>query len=74
MHIIDFSATVTHSHFNFNDGSGQRELGANETQVRMPIPHGRPVILHYAFQACTGGGFLKKSSCTPWANFEHTVR
>src|SRR5665213_1745682 len=56
IHFIDFHATVAHSHYNFNDGSGQRELGANETQVRISIPPSRPVTLHYGFQACTGGG------------------
>jgi hypothetical protein len=70
---VDFRATVARSHYNFNDGSGQREIGANETQVRIPI-RGRGVMIHYAFQACTGGGTFSRSRCTPWANFSHTVR
>lgn len=27
----------------------------------------------YHVQACRRGGFLQKSTCTPWANFHHTT-
>lgn len=75
LHIIDFSTTAggNVSHWNFNGGSGQRELGPHETQVRMTIPSRRPVTLHYAFQLCAGGGLLA-SRCGPWVNFTHTVQ
>jgi hypothetical protein len=75
VHVIDFSTTLQHvTHFNFNGGSGQRELGPNETQVTIPIPQSRPTFLHFAFQGCSGGGLLQKSRCSPWANFSHTVQ
>ena len=74
-HIIEFSTTAPGnvSHWNFNGGSGQRELGPHETRVDVTIPPRRPVILHYAFQLCAGGGLLP-SRCGPWVNFTHTVQ
>jgi hypothetical protein len=78
MHVIDFSVDPNSvfnrngDHYNYNDGHGQRELGRNETQVRMTIPPGRPAILRYAFQICERSN--GKSLCGKWANFTHTVQ
>jgi hypothetical protein len=73
-HYIDFYTTLKNvTHFNFNDGSGQKELGANQTQVTMALPANRPATIHYAFQGCSGGGFLQSSKCSAWANFTHTA-
>jgi hypothetical protein len=75
IHIIDFTSNWKNiTHFNFNDGHGQRELGSNERQVTIPLSSSRPITIHYGFQACGGGGFLQKSGCTPWAQFEHTAQ
>jgi hypothetical protein len=75
VHVIDFGTTMKNvNHYNFNGGSGQRQLGAHETQVTIPIPPNRPAILHYAFQGCREGSFLQKSGCSAWANFTHTVQ
>ena len=79
-HVIDFSLNPdshfeSATHYNFNDGHGQRELGIHETQVRITIPPSRPTILHYSFQVCIGkSGLFAGSQCYPWANFTHTVQ
>jgi hypothetical protein len=79
IHVISFSVDPnsvffpSRDHYNYNDGHGQRELGINETQVRMTIPAGRPRILHYAFQICNRNS-IGKSLCGKWANFTHTVQ
>ena len=77
MHYINFSLAPNGSiaspdHYNFNDGQGQRQLGLNETQVRMTIPPRRPVTLHYSFQVCNHA--FAGSTCGPWANFQHVVQ
>jgi hypothetical protein len=79
IHVINFSVDPnsvfvnSRDHYNYNDGHGQRELGLNETQVRMTIPSGRPAVLRYAFQICNRNG-AGKSLCGKWANFTHTVQ
>ena len=68
--IVTFSTTmagVTHYNFVVPRIKPQVELRAWQTQTTIFIPH-RPMIIRYSLQACSGG-FLKKSTCTPWANF-----
>ena len=73
-HIVDFSTTYTNvTHFNFNDGHDQIELGGHESEVTWTDP-APGSVLHYGFQACSGGGTFQRSSCSPWVWFTHTVK
>ena len=72
LHVVEFSSSFTNvSHYNIEfPDSGQREFGTNQTKFDFVIrPH---KTVQYSLQACSGGGFLQKSSCTPWVNFTHT--
>lgn len=72
--IVQFSTTNKNvTKYNFNAGSGQRELGIHETQVTIPMGSDRPVTIHYAFQTCGPAIPVVGSACTPWANFSHTA-
>jgi len=73
---IDFSNQLKGvTHYNFSvPNHDQVEMGINQTETFITIPQNRPVTVHYAFQACSGGGFLSTSNCTPWANFSHTAQ
>ena len=79
-HVVDFTTSWRNiSHFNMNssyDGGAsgkQRELGANESEFTLYELHPGDVV-HFSLQACSGGGVFSSSTCTPWANFTHTVQ
>lgn len=74
LHIVNFSSTWTNvSHYNVALPSGtQVELGRNQTQFKFAnLPSGK--LEQFGLQACSGGGFMETSSCTPWAYFTHTA-
>ena len=73
-HIVNFTMSLTHvTHINWSSPQGQQhELGPNETQFSFNNkPSG--AVEQFGIQACSGGGFMQKSRCTPWTYFTHTV-
>ena len=75
IHVVDFDTTWTNiTHFNWIEpfNHNQYELGANIRQFSFPN-QASGTAQHYAIQACQRGGFMKSSTCTPWANFTYTA-
>lgn len=71
-HVVTFTTSWKNvSHFNYYDPfyGVQHELGANQRRFSFFNPPSGTTY-QYAIQACNGG-FLVKSSCTPWAYFTH---
>jgi hypothetical protein len=75
-HVVTFTTTWTNvSHFNVGSDYGQFEIGGNERQFSVRRPAGLTgAVIHYSLQACSGGGFMQTSKCTPWAYFTHTMQ
>jgi hypothetical protein len=77
LHVVTWSTTLRNvDHYNFKSGpgEGQDEVGRNVASHTVYIGRSRPRTIHYAIQACAGGGVLQKSSCSPWATFTHTAK
>ena len=73
-HVVNFTTTwnknISHYDVAYPDGE-QQELGRNQTQfVFLNGPSGK--LEQFGLQACSGGGFMEKSNCSPWAYFTHT--
>jgi hypothetical protein len=65
--------TITHTlkgvpitHYNIRRNGGQDASQGSYAFVAKP-----GFKQYYSVQACTGGGFLKQSSCGPWVRFYH---
>lgn len=73
--VVEFTTSLSgYTHFNLNNGRGQVEVGRNVRSFEVFATSVQPVQFRYAIQACNKGGPFSKSSCSPWANFTHTVK
>lgn len=57
------------THFNVRRGGRQFESSGQFSFAARP-----GYDQNYSVQACRRGGFLQRSSCTPWASFYHTTK
>jgi hypothetical protein len=75
-HMVTWSTTLRNvDHYNFRwPGGAQDEVGRNAAAASVDMGRSRPKTIHYAIQACAGGGVLQKSSCLPWVTFTHTAK
>ena len=74
MHVVTFTTTLNNfNHFNVGvPGGPQMELGENVRQFSFRnLASG--TVETFSLQACSGGGLLQKSRCSPWAYFTHTA-
>lgn len=82
VHSVSFTSTYQNvSHYNVIatrltevafGGGNQVEIGRNVRNFAYYCSNGEKTT--YSIQACTKGGVLQGSSCSPWVNFTHTCR